>query len=135
MTDPRKRVDRWKAKYDLKRVNEALTDLREDMAARCVPRGGITKTIGAARCHLTGSDSSRYCNLQTDSRQLTPQCVSLTLATSLVLHRSALNRPFCTLASSFSLLASAGVPHLDSWLLACDLLCILACGFWPLISP
>jgi len=35
MTDPKKRADRWKAKYNLKRVNETLTDLREDMAARC----------------------------------------------------------------------------------------------------
>jgi len=34
MTDPKKRADRWKAKYNLKRVNETLTDLREDMAAR-----------------------------------------------------------------------------------------------------
>jgi hypothetical protein len=34
MTDPKKRTDRWKAKYNLKRVNETLTDLREDMAAR-----------------------------------------------------------------------------------------------------
>jgi len=33
-TDPKKRADRWKAKYNLKRVNETLTDLREDMAAR-----------------------------------------------------------------------------------------------------
>jgi len=32
MTDLRKRADRWKAKYNLKRVNETLTDLREDMA-------------------------------------------------------------------------------------------------------
>jgi hypothetical protein len=34
MTDPKKRADRWKAKYNLKRVNETLGDLREDMAAR-----------------------------------------------------------------------------------------------------
>ncbi len=34
MTDPKKRADRWKAKYNLKRVNETLMDLREDMAAR-----------------------------------------------------------------------------------------------------
>ena len=34
MTDPKKRSDRWKAKYNLKRVNETLADLREDMAAR-----------------------------------------------------------------------------------------------------
>ncbi|MBM3332953.1 hypothetical protein FJY68_14095 [candidate division WOR-3 bacterium] len=34
MTDPKKRADRWKAKYNLERVNETLTDLREDMAAR-----------------------------------------------------------------------------------------------------
>jgi len=34
MTDPKKKADRWKAKYNLKRVNETLTDLREDMAAR-----------------------------------------------------------------------------------------------------
>ena len=33
MTDPKKRADRWKAKYNLKRVGEALGDLREDMAA------------------------------------------------------------------------------------------------------
>ena len=37
MTDPKKRADRWKAKYNLKRVNEMLTDLREDMAARYEP--------------------------------------------------------------------------------------------------
>jgi hypothetical protein len=34
MTDPKKRADRWKAKYHLKRVGETLGDLREDMAAR-----------------------------------------------------------------------------------------------------
>jgi hypothetical protein len=34
MTDPKKRADRWKAKYNLKRVGETLGDLREDMAAR-----------------------------------------------------------------------------------------------------
>jgi len=34
MTDPTKRAERWKAKYNLKRVNETLSDLREDMAAR-----------------------------------------------------------------------------------------------------
>jgi len=43
MSDPKKRADRWKAKYNLKRVirpwarsapHETLTDLREDMAAR-----------------------------------------------------------------------------------------------------
>jgi len=34
MTDPTKRAERWKAKYNLKRVNETLKDLREDMAKR-----------------------------------------------------------------------------------------------------
>jgi len=34
MTDPKKRTDRWKAKYNIKRVGETLNDLREDMAAR-----------------------------------------------------------------------------------------------------
>jgi hypothetical protein len=34
MTDPAKRAARWKAKYNLKRVNETLNDLREDMAQR-----------------------------------------------------------------------------------------------------
>jgi hypothetical protein len=34
MTDPKKSADRWKAKYNIKRVGETLNDLREDMAAR-----------------------------------------------------------------------------------------------------
>jgi hypothetical protein len=34
VTDPKKRADRWKARYNLKRVSETLADLREDMAAR-----------------------------------------------------------------------------------------------------
>jgi len=34
MTDPKKRADRWKAKYNIKRVGETLSDLRDDMAAR-----------------------------------------------------------------------------------------------------
>ena len=34
MTDPKKRAERWKAKYNLGRVGATLGDLREDMAAR-----------------------------------------------------------------------------------------------------
>ncbi len=34
MTDPKKRTDRYKAKYNIKRVGETLNDLHEDMAAR-----------------------------------------------------------------------------------------------------
>ena len=34
MTDPKKRADRWKAKYNVERVKDTLNDLREDMAAR-----------------------------------------------------------------------------------------------------
>ncbi len=34
MADPVKSAARWKAKYNLKRVNETLNDLRDDMAVR-----------------------------------------------------------------------------------------------------
>ena len=34
MADPVKSTARWKAKYNLQRVNETLNDLREDMAMR-----------------------------------------------------------------------------------------------------
>ena len=34
MTDPTKRAERWKAKYNLKRVNGTLNNLREGMAMR-----------------------------------------------------------------------------------------------------
>ena len=34
MADPVKSTARWKAKYNLKRVNETLNDLREGMAMR-----------------------------------------------------------------------------------------------------
>ncbi len=34
MTDPKKRADRYKAKYNIKRVGETLNDLREGMAVR-----------------------------------------------------------------------------------------------------
>jgi hypothetical protein len=34
MADPTKSTARWKAKYNLKRVNETLNDLREGMAMR-----------------------------------------------------------------------------------------------------
>ncbi|HTW90798.1 MAG TPA: hypothetical protein VMH22_03740 [bacterium] len=34
MTDPKKRADRWKAKYNVERVKDTLNDLRGDMGAR-----------------------------------------------------------------------------------------------------
>ena len=34
MTDPTKRAERWKTKHNLKRVNDTLNDLRDDMAMR-----------------------------------------------------------------------------------------------------
>ena len=34
MTDPTKKAERWKAKYNVERVRDTLNDLREDMAKR-----------------------------------------------------------------------------------------------------
>ncbi len=58
MTDPKKRADRWKAKYNLKRVSETLTDLREGMAARYVDRG-----------HHDAHSGSRLRNQRNDPRR------------------------------------------------------------------
>ena len=51
MTDQKERTDRRKAKYNLKRVNETLGDLREDMAARY--EAAINQEISRFRGHNT----------------------------------------------------------------------------------
>jgi hypothetical protein len=68
MTDPKKRADRWKAKYNLKRVGETLGDLREDMAARyeaaisqvCVMEAKVREVINA--CGVSTSQYVPYLN-------------------------------------------------------------------------
>jgi hypothetical protein len=63
MTYPKNRTDRWKAKYNLKRVGETLGDLREDMAARyeaamgqvCVMESKVRDVINAG-----GVSTSQY---------------------------------------------------------------------------
>jgi hypothetical protein len=73
MTDPTKRAERWKAKYNLKRVNETLTDLREDMAARyeaamtqvCAMEMKVKEVINAS-----GVSTSQYVPYLNFGRQL-----------------------------------------------------------------
>ena len=73
MTDPKKRADRWKAKYNLKRVNETLTDLRDDMAVRyeaamtqvCAMEMKVKEVINAA-----GVSTSQYVPYLNFGRQL-----------------------------------------------------------------
>ncbi len=73
MTDPKKRADRWKAKYNIKRVGETLGDLREDMAARYeaaiaqvyVMEAKVREVINAA-----GVSTSQYVPYLNFGRQL-----------------------------------------------------------------
>jgi hypothetical protein len=73
MTDPTKRAERWKAKYNLKRVNETLNDLRDDMAKRyeatitqvCAMETKVKEVINAA-----GVSTSQYVPYLNFGRQL-----------------------------------------------------------------
>jgi hypothetical protein len=73
MTDPKKRADRWKAKYNIRRVGETLSDLREDMAARYeaaisqvyVMEAKVKEVINAA-----GVSTSQYVPYLNFGRQL-----------------------------------------------------------------
>ena len=73
MTDPTKRAERWKAKYNLKRVNETLGDLREDMAKRyeaamtqvCAMETKVKEVVNAA-----GVSTSQYVPYLNFGRQL-----------------------------------------------------------------
>ena len=73
MTDPTKRAERWKAKYNLKRVNETLNDLREDMAKRyeaaitqvCAMETDVKQVINAY-----GVSTSQYVPYLNFGRQL-----------------------------------------------------------------
>ena len=73
MADPVKSTARWKAKYNLKRVNETLNDLREDMAMRyevamtelSVMEGKVKEVINAY-----GVSTSQYVPYLNFGRQL-----------------------------------------------------------------
>ncbi|MBM3313208.1 hypothetical protein FJY70_01285 [candidate division WOR-3 bacterium] len=73
MSDPVKRAERWKAKYNTQRVKETLDDIREDMAKRyeaaiaevCVMEGKVKEVINAA-----GVSTSLYVPYLNFGRQL-----------------------------------------------------------------
>jgi hypothetical protein len=73
MTDPKKRADRWKAKYNLKRVGETLGDLREDMAARyeaAISQVYVMKTKVREVINACGVSTSQYVPYLSFGRQL-----------------------------------------------------------------
>jgi len=53
MSDPVKRAERWKAKYNVERVKDTLNDIREDMGKRyeaaiaevCIMEGKVKETL------------------------------------------------------------------------------------------
>jgi hypothetical protein len=73
MTDPKKRADRWKAKYNLKRVGETLGDLREDMAARyeaAISQVYVMEAIVREVINASGVSTSQYVPYLNFGRQL-----------------------------------------------------------------
>jgi hypothetical protein len=56
MSDPMKRAERWKAKYNVERVKDTLNDIREDMGKRyeaaiaevCIMEAKVKEVINAA---------------------------------------------------------------------------------------
>ena len=73
MTDPQKRAERWKAKYNIGRVGATLSDLREEMARRyevamaqvCAMEIKVKEVINAA-----GVSTSQYVPYLNFGRQL-----------------------------------------------------------------
>jgi len=86
MSDPVKRAERWKAKYNVERVKDTLNDIREDMGKRyeaaiaevCAMEGKVKEVINTAgvstALYTTNVQQRRFRDDVSDSR-LCPEVV------------------------------------------------------------